>query len=313
MTATARRSKLEIALPGLLLLSLGLLWGFGFALAKIAVNHGIAPLGYVYWQTAAGGTILLAIACLMGQRPRASRIYLRYYVLIGLFALAAPNAIGYTVLARIPVSIWALVINFVPLFTYTVALVVGYERVQPIRLAGIAFGLAGALLLIVPDASLPDRSMVPWVVLGVATPLLYAISNVLMATMRPASAPSLGLAAGMTLAASAILLPVTFATGSFYLPDPSALTLGDAALIGQVFITASGYVIFHEIQRLAGPVFAGFVGFIVTLSGLMWGMVLFGEQPSSWIYLSLVLILAGMALVNFGGRLALRKPTRSDD
>lgn len=295
-------------LPVALLIGLGSMWGLGFALAKIAFSHGIAPLGYVFWQTAAGGTLVLVISSLMGQRPRAGPRYLRYYLLIGVCALAAPNAIGYTVLVHLPVSIWALIINFVPLFTYTVALSIGYERLQSVRLAGLGFGLAGVLLLIVPDASLPDRSMVPWVLLGIATPLCYGISNVLMATMRPKGALSMGLAAGMTLAAALALLPAVLVTGSMYVPDLSALTLGDAALAGQVAITASGYVIFHEIQRMAGPVFAGFVGFAVTLSALTWGMVLFGEQPGGWIYLSMVLVLTGMALVNFGGRLALRKP-----
>ena len=236
---------------------------------------------------------------------------MRYYLLIGVCALAAPNAIGYTVLAHIPVSVWSLLINFVPLFTYCVALTIGFERLQSARLAGLGFGLAGALLLILPSTSLPDRSMVPWVLLGIVTPFLYGISNVLMATMRPPAALSMGLAAGMTLAAAIALFPAVIATGSFYVPDPSALTLGDAALIGQVLITASGYVVFHEIQRLAGPVFAGFVGFVVTISGLTWGMVLFGEQPGRWIYLSLVLILVGMALVNFGGRFHRSKPAKS--
>lgn len=311
MTVRSPRSKLQIALPSILLLLLGVLWGLGFALAKIAVNHGVAPLGYVFWQTAAGGSVVLVIAGILGQRPSGAARHVRYYFLIGLVALAAPNAVGYTVLARIPVSVWVLLINFVPLFTYTVALAAGYERLQAVRLSGVVFGLAGVLLLILPDASLPDRSLVPWVLLGIVTPLFYAVGNVLMATMRPPSAPSIGLAAGMTLAAAVWLLPVTLATGSLYMPDFSALTLGDAALLGQVLITACGYVIFHEIQRLAGPVFAGFVGFVVTLSGLFWGMLLFGEQPSAWIFLSLVLVLTGMALVNFGGRLSLRQPAKT--
>ena len=150
MTAGLSRSKLQIALPSILLLLLGVLWGLGFALAKIAVNHGVAPLGYVFWQTAAGGSLVLVIAGILGQRPSGGARHVRYYFLIGLVALAAPNAVGYTVLARIPVSVWVLLINFVPLITYTVALAAGFERLQTVRLCGVVFGLAGVLLLILP-------------------------------------------------------------------------------------------------------------------------------------------------------------------
>ncbi|MEM7444441.1 MAG: DMT family transporter [Pseudomonadota bacterium] len=311
--ASNGRPKLTALLPAVLLLGLGLSWGLGFALAKIAINHGVPPFGYVFWQTAGGGTLLLVVSSLMGQRPKAAPNFLRYYLLIGVLALALPNAIGYTVLSNIPVSVWSLTINFAPIFTYIVAVIAGLERVQTIRLSGIALGLAGVLLLILPDTSLPDRSMVGWVLLGIATPFLYGISNVAMVTMRPVGATSMGLASGMTLAAGAALLPVVLATGSLYVPNPAALTIGDAALACQLLITAGGYVVFHEIQRLAGPVFAGFVGFIVTLSGISWGVVLLGEQPGGWLFLALILILGGMALVNLGGRLIRRKPAAADD
>jgi drug/metabolite transporter (DMT)-like permease len=44
-------------------------------------------------------------------------------------------------------------------------------------------------------------------------------------------------------------------------------------------------------------VFAGQVAYAVTLAGVFWGMALFGERHSSRIWLSLGLMLAGLALV----------------
>ncbi len=44
------------------------------------------------------------------------------------------------------------------------------------------------------------------------------------------------------------------------------------------------------------------VGYIVTLTGLAWGMVVFGERHSGWLYLATGLIFAGLALVNLNRR-----------
>jgi drug/metabolite transporter (DMT)-like permease len=48
----------------------------------------------------------------------------------------------------------------------------------------------------------------------------------------------------------------------------------------------------------SGPLFASQVAFLVTISGVLWGMLIFGETHSSWVWLSLVLMLIGMSLVS---------------
>ena len=53
---------------------------------------------------------------------------------------------------------------------------------------------------------------------------------------------------------------------------------------------------------MVGPVFFSRVGCIVTLTGLAWGMVVFGERHSDWLYLATGLIFAGLALVNLKRR-----------
>ena len=34
----------------ILLISLGLVWGSGYAIARFAVTNGVTPLGYTFWQ-----------------------------------------------------------------------------------------------------------------------------------------------------------------------------------------------------------------------------------------------------------------------
>ncbi|MBT5037892.1 MAG: EamA/RhaT family transporter, partial [Rhodospirillaceae bacterium] len=41
------------------------------------------------------------------------------------------------------------------------------------------------------------------------------------------------------------------------------------------------------------------VAFIVTINAVMWGVILFDEQHSLWIWLALALVFGGVALVNW--------------
>jgi hypothetical protein len=44
-------------------------------------------------------------------------------------------------------------------------------------------------------------------------------------------------------------------------------------------------------------VFASMAGYVITLSGVFWCMLFFDEIHSTWVWSSLALMLAGMALV----------------
>jgi drug/metabolite transporter (DMT)-like permease len=44
-------------------------------------------------------------------------------------------------------------------------------------------------------------------------------------------------------------------------------------------------------------VFTSQVANLVTLCGVLWGMILFGERHSAWIWLSLATMMAGVFLV----------------
>ena len=49
--------------------------------------------------------------------------------------------------------------------------------------------------------------------------------------------------------------------------------------------------------RLAGPLFASQTGYVVTLAGVIWGIYLFGETHSAWVWGSVVVMMLGLALV----------------
>jgi len=47
----------------------------------------------------------------------------------------------------------------------------------------------------------------------------------------------------------------------------------------------------------AGPVFASQTAYVVTLSGVLWGIMIFNDEHSLWVWLSLGVMMLALALV----------------
>ncbi|HEX6978435.1 MAG TPA: DMT family transporter [Alphaproteobacteria bacterium] len=292
-TVTGRNAT---ALPLALLLVLGANWGLGFALAKLGMTGGLAPLAYAYWQCTGAGLVLLAICAARGELPPLDWRHVRYYLIAGATNIAAPNTVAFTTVRHIPVGIVVLMVTMTPLLAYGFAQLFGLERFDRHRALGIALGFLGTLLILVPRTSLPSPDMAGWVLFAVLTPTFYAGSNLYIGWARPADVPSLALGAAMQLAAGFVLLPLALASGSFHVPLPP-FTTGELANLGHVAVAAIGALLFFEIIRMAGAVFVSQVGYVVCLSGVFWGYVIFDERHSLWIWAAMASILGGLVLV----------------
>ncbi len=103
-------------------------------------------------------------------------------------------------------------------------------------------------------------------------------------------------ASGMFVAAAVIMTPMVIATGTFV---PLAWPWGPAewAIVGMASIAVVAYSMFLYLIVHAGPVFASQTAYIVTFSGVFWGIAIFDEKHSAWIWASLVVMLAALALV----------------
>ena len=65
-----------------------------------------------------------------------------------------------------------------------------------------------------------------------------------------------------------------------------------------IAISMAGYLMFLELIVIAGPLFAAQTGYFVTASGMLIGIIVFGEEHSAWIWIALGVIFTGVALVN---------------
>jgi drug/metabolite transporter (DMT)-like permease len=289
---------MTLSLPLLLLLILGNMWGLSFSLSKLAVTGGIHPIAYL-WMQATGSALFLCFVCWRSGIPiPRTRRHLTLYAVSGLTGMVLPNFTIVTSALHLPAGILSTLVTMVPILTFTLAVTLGVERFRWTALAGLALGLVGMLLLVLPETSLPDPAKAPWVLVGLLTPVFYATSTVLAAKLRPEGTPSLAAAFGMVAAGSLTSLPMVLWLDVFHPLFASGFTVPDLAMAGQIAVTCVAYVMYFEILQRSGPIFFSQVSYIVNIAGLFWGYLIFAEIPSPWLWGTVGLVFAGVYLVN---------------
>jgi drug/metabolite transporter (DMT)-like permease len=278
------------------LLILGVTWGGSFSLAKIAVAEGAHPLGVNYWQTLIGAALLIGYLFVTRQRLPTGRNYLSFYLICGFLGSVVPGLLYFYAVAHISPGVLAITIATVPIMTYIAAVLMKVERTSILRLLGVCCGVLSILLLIVPTEGLPNRSAVFWVFVAIAAAACYTCENLIIAIRLPQGANAFVVLGGMLIMATLIMTPFVFATDTF-VPlswpwDSSAWAIVSLAILSLVC-----YGLFIMLIVRAGPVFASQTAYIVTLSGVFWGILIFGEEHSFWIWVSLAAMLIALALV----------------
>jgi drug/metabolite transporter (DMT)-like permease len=286
-------------LPLILLLALGSLWGLSPAFTKFLALEGIPPIGVVFWQTLIAGTGLLVMCRVRGVAIGLSRRHLVFYGVMGAAGVALPNSNMVFVVGHIPAGLMSVIIVTAPVITYVIAVAIRLEIIDARRAGGVALGFIGAALLVLPKGSLPSPEMLPFALLAFITPLAWALTNVYAETARPQGADSMTLAMGTMFAAAIASLIAALATGSFH-PIWRDFGIGDQALIGYGLVTIVTFFLYFTVVSLSGAVYLAQVGYITTLMGLGWGAWFYGEEPSNWLWLAVVLVFGGVALVNLG-------------
>jgi drug/metabolite transporter (DMT)-like permease len=276
-------------------------------LAKYVVTSGVPPFGYAFWQTFGGGCVLLIINLARKRPPPGTFRHMLFYVAVGWTGSGIPTANMYLVLSKIPVGLMAIALTTVPLITYGLSLGVRIERFDVLRAAGISAGFIGAMMILLPRGSLPDPAILPFVALAFLTPFSYSISGVYASVRRPADVDSLHVACGTLLAASMLMLPVSLATGTFY-PIWEKLDFVNGLILAHIMTTAFSFFLYFTLLRLAGAVYFSQVTYIITGTAVTLGILFFAETHSTWIWGALVVIVAGVALVNLRQRAVRRGP-----
>lgn len=295
--AARRESRLHPALAPLAVALVGGVWALQYALAKLAMNAGAHPLGLAFWEGFGSGMLILAGRQLVARRrvPVGWRDLL-LYATTGLLGLTLPATAVFWAAQHLPVGIVALLFALVPMLTYVLALAMRLDRLAGLRILGLSAGLGGVLLIVVPAASLPAPGLAGWVLLGLGGGLCYAIQGVYVARCAPPAMSAVTLGGASLAIGGLLLLPAALALDAFVSPLPSWGPV-QWATAGIMVVNAACVAGYFLLLRHAGPVVASQTSYSLTLAGVLWGLWLFDEQHSGWIWAALALLLFGLSMV----------------
>ena len=279
-----------------LLVMLGIGWGVTQPLAKIAVSEGYRHFGLVFWQLAIGAVALGIVSAVRRKGLPMTGAHLRFYALIALIGTVLPNSASFKAAVHLPAGVMSIVISLVPMFAFPIALLLATDRFSWARLVGLILGLAGVVLIVGPEASLPERAMIAWVPIAMIAPAFYALEGNVVAKWGTLDLDAVQVLFGASVVGTLIALPLMLATGQWIDPRPP-WGAPDAALVLASLIHAVVYTTYVWLVGRAGAVFAAQVSYLVTGSGVLWAMLLLGESYSGWVWLALGLMFAGLFLI----------------
>ena len=284
------------ALPLILLIGMGALWGITQPLSKIAVNAGHRDIGIIFWQFAIGAVLLAVLSIARGKslplRPKA----LGFYLFIAMIGTIVPNSASFTAAVYLPAGILSIVLATVPMFAFPIALLLGMDRFSALRLFGLLLGLTAIILIALPDSSLPDPSLSIWLLVAVIAPFLYAVEGNVVAKWGTGGLDAVQVLFGASVVGMILSGPLALATGEWISPlGPWDAGLWSIVAIAVAHTTA--YTTYVWLVGRTGAVFASQVGYLVTGFGILWAKLILGENYSPWVWGALALMLLGVFLV----------------
>ena len=289
---SVRQTPVEPVTQALLLVNGALIAGV-YALAKVAGEAGVSPLGVLSWQVLFAALVVGLVAALRGELPALSLTNLRYAAVAGVLGVSGPNLVTFAALAHLPAGLIGVITALSPVLTYAITLAVRVEKLQGRRAAGVVLGLAGVLAIVLPRSALPSPQALPWALAALLAPLLLASGNVFRTLAWPAGLKPLAAASLLLAVQAAVLTPWALVAGEFEAPSAQ-----DMALIGAGALTAVFYLGAFELQRRGGPVVVGQLGYVITVASLAIGALAFGERYPLSMLAAAVVVLAGVTLVN---------------
>jgi drug/metabolite transporter (DMT)-like permease len=247
--------------PGdfLLLGLLALLWGASYLFIRVAVAE-IPPLSLIAFRVTGALAVLAAVLALRGQTwPRGRSLWGR------LLVQAVFNSIGaWTVLAwgqqYVGAGLASVLNSTAPVFVVLFAALAG-RRPGAGRALGCGLGLAGVVLVVGPEALAGGRATAAGLIACVLGAMLYA--GAALHGHRVAAAGALG-----------------------------------AAAVLAVFCTGLALLIYFRLLARIGPAATASQSYLRAGVGVLLGIGVLGETLQPTLIPGLVLVLAGVVLLN---------------
>jgi drug/metabolite transporter (DMT)-like permease len=280
----------------ILLLTLGAIWGGSFLFAKVAVAE-IPPLVLVFLRVSIACAVLHIVLRFTSHRFPAQARLLGAFLVMGFLNNAVPFSLLFWGQTEISAGLASILNATTPIFTFLIAaLLLGQEPVKAHRIAGVAVGFAGVLVMVSPSVTGvgEDPLWAQLACLGAA--VSYALAATYARTFK--DIPPIVSATGQLTGSTLIMLPMAvWAAGSWSALDTSGHVWLNVLALG-IGATALAYLIYFRLLADAGATNASLVTFLVPASALLFGALLLGERLTMPQLAGFGLLLVGLVLLD---------------
>ncbi len=279
-----------------ILLLLGAIWGASYMFIKIG-GAEIPPFTFVEVRTLVAALALMGVLWLRKEPiPRTRRAWLTL-VAMGIFN----GVIPYTAITwgetHISSGLASILTAAMPLFTVIFAhFWTEDERLTMPKVLGVALGFIGVVVLFVPELQ-RGLQMEFWgqfaiVIAAASYGLATLIAHKYLEGVSHVMAPT-----GQLLTAAIIMLPLSLVFDNPLALRPSLPAMG-SLLILALLGTSFAYVLYYWLIEHTGATRTALVTYLIPITGVMWGALLLGE-PIEWqAIVGMLLIIAGVGMVN---------------
>ena len=287
-----------------MLLSLSLIWGGSFFLNAVILTE-LPTLTLVAARVSLAAIALWGFAAITGRLRGLTPAVWAAFAVMGFLN----NAIPFTFIVHAQTSIssgLASILNATtPLFTILVAGVfLSDERFSVMRLAGVAIGLFGVVVMIGTDALDGIGSSVWAQMFSLGAAVSYGFASVFGRRFRRLGIDPIRVAMGQVTMSSLMLWPVAIVLDRpFDLAMPSVTVWGALGVLS-VICTACAYILYFKVLERAGATNISMVTFLVPVFAILLGILFLGET----LHISHVIgmLLIGLGLIVIDGRMFLR-------
>ena len=280
--------------PYLLLASLSLFWGLNWPGMKIILSEMT-----VWWFRAlcliAGGSILMTLSALSGNRCRLQRGELGPLLLCGSFAILGWMVFSAYGVSQMPAGRASIIAFTMPLWATLAAAYVLGERITKSKVAGLLLGLSGLAVLIGPDLVILQRAPIGAFFMLLAA-ISWAIGTILVKHIDWQLATLSNIAWQLLMSA----VPVT-TIALIVEPFPQLTTLSPNAMLACAYIVLfpmsfCQWAYFKTVGLLPASIAA--IGTLaVPVIGVYSSYLILDEQVGVYDIVALLLVLSALVMV----------------
>lgn len=285
-------------LKWIFLVLLALIWGSSFILMK---------KGLMYFRSDQVAALRMLVA-FIASFPFVAHHYkniekgkFKYMAVVGIFGSGIPAILFTTAQTHINSFLAGMLNSLTPVFTLLIGFWFFKSRFSAWQIAGVAAGFIGAagLILVSADGNISTDSW--YAILIVIATLFYGISvNTIKAKLT-------GINALIISGFALFFVGVPYGIYLFSTDFVHRLSTVDGAWHGVMYVvilalfgTALSNILYFHLVKIASPLFASAVTYLIPIVALFWGLG-DGESLSPWHIPAMLTILGGVAMISYDG------------